>query len=345
MIYKKKHIILLVGILFVFLLISILLSTIIGSVKLPIDLTLKILLNHLPFLEFDQVWTSGQEAIIWDLRMPRIILAIIIGAMLSLSGVVFQGVLKNPLADPYILGVSSGAALGAAIAILFFNQGLLVGKFTISLFAFIGGLLSLSFIFFIANTQLQQKSETIILAGVIAQSLGGAMLSFLIAISGDQMQSIIFWMMGSFANTNWLDVWVILPYFIIGTVYIFAHYKELNIMALGDRAAFHLGVDVNRSKYSLLFVASLLAAAAVSLVGIIGFVGLVIPHLVRLVTGPNHQRLLPVAMLTGAIFLLWADTLARTVLPSRELPIGVITAFIGAPFFAYLLKRYLRRGT
>lgn len=345
MIYNRKHIILLLGILFFLLLISILLSALIGSVKIPIDLTLRIMLNYIPFIEFEQVWTDGQEAIIWDLRMPRIILAVIIGAMLSLSGVVFQGVLKNPLADPYILGVSSGAALGAAIAILFFNQGLLLGKFTISLFAFFGGLLSLSFIFFIANTQLQQKSETIILAGVIAQSLGGAMLSFLIAISGDQMQSIIFWMMGSFANTKWLDVWVVLPYFLIGTIYIGLHYKELNIMALGDRAAFHLGVDVNKSKYSLLFVASLLAAAAVSLVGIIGFVGLVIPHLVRLVTGPNHQRLLPIAMLTGAIFLLWADTLARTILPSRELPIGVITAFIGAPFFAYLLKRYLRRGT
>lgn len=344
MISKRKHIGILIVLLILLLIFSILVSALIGSVNLPIGTTVKVLVDHLPFISLDKTWDDGMETIIWDLRMPRIVLAIIVGAMLSISGVAFQGVLKNPLADPYILGISSGAALGAAISILFLNQGLYLGKFTISLFAFLGGILTLLFVFFITNNSLSQKNETIILAGVIAQSLAGAMLSFLIAISGDQMQSIVYWMMGSLANTDWLDIWVIIPYFLIGSIFIYANHQVLNLFSLGDKSANHLGVNVNRKKYSILIVASLLAAAAVSLVGIIGFVGLVIPHLVRIIVGPNHRVLIPVSMITGAIFLLWADTIARTIIPSRELPIGVITAFIGAPFFAYLLKRRVGRG-
>lgn len=339
---KNNHRLLLFFLIIV-LISSVIISSLIGSVKMPIIDSVKILLNHLPFMSFEPTWTTGQETIIWDLRMPRIFLALIIGAMLSVSGVAFQGVLRNPLADPYILGVSSGATLGAATYILFFEQSSILGQFALSLFAFIGGLLSLGLVFIIANVKVNQTSETLILAGVIVQSFAGAILTFLIAISGEQMQEIIFWMMGSLSHADWIDIVILLPYLIFGSIFIFSQYRELNIMSLGEKAATYLGMDVLKKKIVILLVASLLAASAVSVVGIIGFVGLIIPHLVRIIVGPNHRVLLPISFLVGAIFLLWSDNLARTIIESREIPIGVITAFIGAPFFAYLLRGKLRR--
>lgn len=324
--------------------ISIIVSITIGSVRIPLQQTLGILVDHLPFVTVDQTWTKAQEAIVWNLRLPRIFLAVIIGGMLAAAGVAFQGILRNPLADPYILGVSSGSALGAAVMFLFFPSLGFFGRLTLPLFAFAGGLLSLAFVMLLSQHNGQRERETLILAGVVVQSLVGALLTFLISISGDKLQSIIFWMMGSLANRDWGDVAVLLPYFLAGTLYLLKQYQDLNVIALGERAAAHLGMDVERKKIKILLAASLLTAAAVSLVGIIGFVGLVIPHLMRLLVGPDHKILFPASILAGAIFLLWSDTLARSLLPSREIPIGVITAFIGAPFFAYLLKTRLRRG-
>jgi len=341
---KKRNFILLIGGIIFLLLFSIILSTSIGSVKIPFNFTISLLLSRLTFLDIEPVWTSTQESIIWNLRLPRIVLAIIVGSMLSVSGTAFQGVLRNPLADPYILGVSSGAALGAAATILFFSNNSFIGQYTLPVFAFIGAFVSLGIVMLIANVRRQRGSETLILAGVIVQSLTGAVLTFLIAISGEQMQSIIFWMMGSLANHDWIDIWVLIPYFLIGAIYLFSQYRELNVISLGERTAVHLGIEIERKKFFILLTASLLAASAVSIVGIIGFVGLVIPHLIRTITGPDHRILLPVATLAGAVFLLWTDTLARTIIPSREIPIGVLTAFIGAPFFAYLLRRGLKRG-
>lgn len=332
-----------IGGLSVLLLLSIIITIMLGSVKIPLSTTVQILLNHLPGISFEATWSDNQEAIVWNLRLPRVILAIIVGAMLAVAGVAYQGVLRNPLADPYILGVSSGAALGAAIMfVLFPNTGAL-GQLTLPLFAFAGGLVALGMVLLLSQNKGERQRETLILSGVVVQSLMGALLSFLIAISGDQMQQIIFWMMGSLANRDWFDVLVILPYFLGGSIYLYKQYRELNILALGERAAAHLGMNVERKKITILIVASLLATAAVSVVGIIGFVGLVIPHIMRLLVGPDHRLLFPTSILAGAIFLLWSDTLARTLLPAREIPIGVITAFIGAPFFAYLLKTRLRR--
>ena len=326
------------------LLFSIVLCVMSGSVSLPFSLTWKIILNHLPFLSFDPSWTPAQESIVWNLRLPRVFLALIIGAMLATSGVAFQGILRNPLADPYILGVSTGAAFGAASAILFFSDFSFFGQSVLPLFAFIGGLISLAFVFSLSRQQGQFERETLILAGVVVQALLGAFLSLLIAVSGEQMQQIIFWMMGSLANSDWSDVLILLPYLLIGLAYLLLQRRELNVIALGERAATHLGLNVERKKIAILIVGSLLATAAVSMVGIIGFVGLIIPHLMRLLVGPDHRILLPVSTLAGAIFLLWSDTLARTLVQSQEIPIGAITAFVGAPFFAYLLKSGLRRG-
>ncbi len=338
---KNKKLFLWMGGLFLFLLISIVISLRIGSVGVTIHTIYRILVSHLFSIPLEVDWSTGQEAIIWNLRLPRILLAMVVGGMLSLAGVAFQGILQNPLADPYILGVSSGAALGAAISILLQTQRLFILSTSIS--AFIGAMASLGFVLWLANLQSRQKNEALILAGVVVQSLIGALLTFAIALSGEQMQTIIFWMMGSLANKEWLDIGILLPYFIFGFAFLWTQHKEFNVMALGERAAIHLGVDVNKKKWMILLVASLLTATAVSIVGIIGFVGLVIPHMLRILTGPDHRILIPVSTIAGAIFLLWADTIARSILPGREIPIGVVTALIGAPFFAYLLRQGLRR--
>ncbi|MHB8074232.1 FecCD family ABC transporter permease [Desulfosporosinus fructosivorans] len=340
---KTKRILWLTGFV-ALLLVSLVLSVMIGSVNLPLTLTLKILLSHLPVVNLAPTWSLAQDAIVWDLRLPRVFLAIVIGAMLSSTGVAFQGMLRNPLADPYILGVSVGAAFGAASSMLFFRDLALLGYFTTPIFAFIGALLSLWFVLSLASHQGQRDRETLILAGVVVQSLIGAAISFLIAISGQQMQQIVFWMMGSLANRTWLDVAMLTPYMLVGFVYLSLQQRDLNLISLGESAATHLGMDVEKKKIKILIAGSLLTAAAVSVVGIIGFVGLIVPHLMRLIVGPDHRILLPLSTLAGAIFLLWADTVARSIIPSREIPIGVITAFIGAPFFAYLLKKGLRRG-
>ncbi len=341
MIKKRKTIILLGG-LFLPLFFSIIFSIMVGAVYLPFELVTKILLYRIPIFHFNHTWTTGQESIIWNLRMPRIFLAIIVGAVLSISGVAFQGVLRNPLADPYILGISSGAALGATMTFLFVPVKWMFGYFTLPLFAFLGGIFALGFVIFLNGKV--SENNTIILTGVIAQSLFGAILSFLISISNQKMQMIIFWMMGSLANHDWIDVFILLPYLAIGGIYLLFQYRDLNLLSLGESSATHLGMDVEKKKMQILIMASLLAASVVSIVGIIGFVGLIVPHMIRIVTGPDHRILLPVSILAGGIFLLWADTLARTMVPSREVPIGVITAFVGAPFFAYLLRKALRRG-
>lgn len=342
-IIKTKRI-LWTGALWALLLLSVVFSVMIGSVHLPFTLSLKILLSHLPLVDLSPTWSLAQEAIVWNLRLPRIFLALVIGAMLSSTGVAFQGMLRNPLADPYILGVSVGAAFGAATSILFFRNSSLLGYLTTPLFSFLGALLSLWFVMSLAKHHGQRDRETLILAGVVVQSLIGAFLSFLIAISGQQLQEIVFWMMGSLANRSWQDVGTLIPYLAFGFFYFSLQKRDLNLISLGESAATHLGMNVEKKKIWVLIVGSLLTGAAISIVGIIGFVGLIVPHLMRLLVGPDHRILLPISTLAGAIFLLWADTLARSVIPSQEIPIGVITAFIGAPFFAYLLKKGLRRG-
>ncbi|WP_339063823.1 iron ABC transporter permease [Tepidibacillus marianensis] len=336
---QTKNITIWTGGLILLLLFSILASVSIGSVPVSISSTFKILIHHFPFVEISHSWKPSDELIIMNLRLPRVFLAILIGAMLSVSGVAFQGVLRNPLADPYILGVSSGAALGAAIKIVFIPNLTLFGRFTLPIFAFLGSILALLLVMLLSSQQRQQGSNSFILAGVIVQSFMGAVLSFLITVSDNKMQSIVFWMMGSLANHDWQDVWVLSPYFIFGTLFLLFQYRDLNLLVLGDNAAIHLGMNVEKKKIWILGLASLLAAAAISVVGIIGFIGLIIPHLIRIVFGSNHKILLPISILVGGIFLLLTDTLARTLIPSREIPIGVLTAFLGAPFFAYLFYK------
>ncbi|MGI6449956.1 MAG: FecCD family ABC transporter permease [Desulfitobacteriia bacterium] len=333
---NKKYFLLLIGF---FLFISILVTLSLGSVRVPFGLTFKIILNQLPLLEFEQVWLDTQESIVVDLRLPRVFVAALIGAMLATAGVAFQGVLRNPLADPYILGISSGAAVGAAAAILLVTTaGTFLAKIAVPLFAFTGAILSLLLVFALAWRR-KRDTVTMILAGVVIQSFLGALLSFAVTISGDKLRSIVFWMMGSLVSTGWSDFVFLLPYFLIGFLLILAFYRNLNILSLGEQAAEHLGMNVERIKILVLVAASLLTASAVSVVGIIGFVGLIVPHMIRIIAGPDHKILIPASCLAGAVFLLWSDTLARTIIPAMEIPIGVITALAGAPFFGYLLKK------
>lgn len=331
-----------------FLLFSIVLSISIGSAQLPFWQTWKILIHQLPLLGklVEQDWPAFSEQIVMQVRLPRIVLAIIVGACLAVAGTGFQGVLRNPLADPFTLGVASGASVGAAFIMLFGLHFALVGKWTIPLVAFASGMLSLVAVLRLASIQGKLQVETVILAGVVIQAFLGSIISFMVSISHQTVNEIVFWMMGSLKMRGWEFSLAILPYFLVGTIVLLAYGRALNLFALGEKRAAHLGVHVERTKWIILIISTLVSAAAVSVAGVIGFVGLIIPHLIRLIVGPDYRLILPLAVIFGSIYVLWADTLARIVLSPREIPLGVVTAFLGAPFFAYLLNKHkkLRRG-
>ena len=277
------------------------------------------------------------SAIIWDVRLPRILTAAIVGAGLSVSGVVFQGILRNPLADPYTLGISAGAAFGACVA-FFFNMSYLSGL-SVGLCAFAGALMTLAVVLYLSGgTAGGYSSNNLILSGIIVAAILSAGISFLKYAADERVSVIIFWLMGSFAAKTWMDAGLAFTFVSLGVLVCLCFSRDLNLMALGDRAAASLGVDVKKSRLILLVAASLMAAVCVSVSGIIGFVGLLVPHMMRGIMGADNQWLMPVSLLAGAVLLLCADTFTRAVLPS-ELPIGVLTALIGGPFFCYVFKR------
>lgn len=318
-----------------------LLGLFLSSVTVPIPTILHIIsekIFHISWLEDVQ---KNEEMIIWNIRLPRVVLAFCVGASLSLAGAAFQGLLRNPLADPYTIGVSSGASLGAVI-VLFFQFSIIgLGTFTLPVVSIISGLLTLLVVFGLVRLSSRSLAvETIILAGIIISSFIGALVSLIISLGDkDAMTQIIYWLYGSVGMRGWDYVQLIIPFMIVGALILFYHYRELNALALGEEAADHIGVDVKRGKTFVLIGASLLTGAAVAVSGSIGFVGLVIPHLVRLIVGPNHRHVLPLSLLIGGSFLILADLIARVLIAPKELPIGVITALIGAPVFAFLLIR------
>jgi len=330
------------------LLLSIVCSVSIGSAQLPVATVWRILLYKVGLYSPVQVdWPASAEAIVYNVRLPRIMLAVLVGAALASAGVGFQAVLRNPLADPYVLGVSSGAALGAAVVIVFGWQGAL-GGWVIPTVAFGLGLLTLFAVYQLAlgGKELGGNGvavETLLLSGVVIQAFLGALLSFFLSISDERMQQIVYWLMGSFALRDWASAGVVMPFLLLGWFILYSQWQSLNILSLGDAQAAHLGVSVERVRLAVLIASTLMTAAAVSVSGTIGFVGLVVPHMMRLLVGGNHRYLLPVATLAGASLMIWADTAARTVFSPRELPVGVITALLGAPFFGYLLRRFRRQ--
>ncbi len=312
-----------------------------SSVTVPIPTIIHIILDKVFHISLLDGVAKNEEMIIWNIRLPRILLAFCVGASLALAGAAFQGLLRNPLADPYTIGVSSGASLGAVL-VLFFNVSIVgLGSFTLPIVSIISGFIALLIVFGLVRLSSRSLAiETIILAGIIVGAFISAVVSLLISL-GDQnaMAQIIYWLYGSVGMRGWSYVELIFPFMVIGAGILFYHHRELNAMALGEEAADHIGVDVKRGKTFILIGASLLTGASVAVSGTIGFVGLVIPHLVRLITGPNHRYVLPLSMLTGGTFLILADLVARTIIAPQELPIGVITALIGAPVFAILLIR------
>lgn len=289
-------------------------------------------------------WNGGDaaaEAIIWEIRFPRTLLAALVGASLAVAGAVYQAILRNPLADPYILGVSSGASLGAVLAIL--TGSSLFGSWTPPVSAFVFACVALLLVLGLARVGSRTDMGTIILSGVVVQAFFGALLTFAISLSNEQLQRIQFWLMGGgFSLRGWDHVGVLVPFLVMGFWVIWWFSRELNLFFLGERHAGHLGVPVGRMRILLLVMASLVTGAAVSVSGTIGFVGLVIPHVMRMLFGPDHRFLVPVSALAGAMFLVGCDLLSRVLLAPRELPVGVITAFVGAPFFGWLLRRKSR---
>ncbi|MCM2532853.1 iron ABC transporter permease [Neobacillus pocheonensis] len=332
----------------VFLIISILLGVSIGTVSIPILSIIKIIGSKLiGFHSINQIDHMNQSIVI-NIRLPRVILSGLVGAALAIAGAAFQSLLRNPLADPYTLGVSSGASLGAVLTLLFQISFPVIGSFTLPVLSILSSFITIFFVlYFSSKIEHSMRVETIILTGIIFSSFLGALISLLIALTGDELREIIAWLLGSVSMRGWDYIKIILPFFTIGSAILIFNAKELNAFAFGEERAQHLGVNVQKRKLIILTAGSMLTGAAVAVSGTIGFVGLVIPHLSRLLWGPDHLHLLPLSMLTGSGFLILADLVSRTIISPIELPIGVITALIGAPVFALILlqrKRMERSG-
>lgn len=318
---------------------SIILSLLKGSVQISPSDIFTILGKHLNMIGNRE--TSSFDAIIWDIRLPRVLLAFLVGSSLALAGAAFQGLFRNPLVDPYTIGVSSGASLGAVLVLFLQLQINFLGNFTLPIVSICASILSL--ILIIGITRISSTSfsnETIILTGIILNSFTGALVTYLISTAEQEsFRQIMFWLMGSVSMRNWGHVGLLFPFFVVASTLILIHYRELNTLVLGEEAAHYIGVNVKRKRVYILTAAAVLTGSAVAVSGAIGFVGLVVPHLVRLIIGSNHKHVLPLSLVVGGTFLVFADMVARTLVSPSELPIGVVTAFIGAPIFTYLLIR------
>jgi len=309
-----------------------------GGVK-PLHV-LKILLNQLPFINLQSSWAPEEATIVLRLRVPRIFMGGLIGGALTLAGIAFQALLRNPLAEPYILGVSSGGSLGAIIAMAL-GLNTFIGLSTLPLFAFFGALLTMLLVYNIARIEGLVPPHTLLLAGVIVNFFFSAIIMYLISIIGaEKAHSFQFWTMGDLSGLMPGGLMLVIVILIsIGNIIIACYARNFNLLILGEESAAHLGVEVERTKLIVFILASLITGAAVSACGMIGFVGLIIPHLGRMLLGADHRILIPASSLIGASFLILADTLARTLQAPQEIPVGVITALCGGPFFIYLLRK------
>jgi iron complex transport system permease protein len=286
--------------------------------------------------------TSADDTIIWQMRLPRVLLAALVGAALAISGAAFQGLFRNPLADPYLLGVASGAGFGATLVMVFAASVPLLMTIGVPLAAFTGGLLSVVCVFLLARHGRSAPLITLILAGVVIGSVLTAATSFLMLYSRTQGLSILSWLLGSFTFASWEKVFVMLPAVVVVAFTLMLSGRALNLLQLGEEQATQLGLAVEKFKLLLIVVATLATSIAVSVSGIIGFVGLIVPHAVRLAVGADYRRLVPLVAVLGAMFLVLADLLARILIAPSQLPIGIITSLVGGPFFLYLLRQRQR---
>lgn len=308
-----------------------------GPANIPLA-TIATILKQLLISSTDSTVADWQRSIILDVRLPRIIIALFAGASLALCGLVMQGMFRNPLASPSVLGVSSGASLGAVIAIYFGAS--LISAWAIPLFAFIGAGISLSIVYRIASSRGQTSVATLLLSGVAIGALNVAAISLLLALSlsnWDVARSIIYWTMGGLDGRTWDHVLIILPIVLSGFLLLLFYSRPLDLLLLGEQHALSVGVDVRRTRRNLLIISTAMVGASVSVVGGIGFIGLVVPHILRLLLGPAHRYLLPACLFAGAITLLGADLFLNNFFSEQAIPLGVVTAALGAPFFMFLL--------
>jgi len=318
------------------------LSLNVGFAQIPISNIVRILIHEVPFVGNSlggSGFSDSERLIITQIRLPRIFAGILVGVSLAASGAVFQGIFRNPMADPYVLGVSSGAALGAALAIVLRVGFTLFGIDALSIMAFIGAVAAALIVYNIARMGSRTPVVTLLLSGVAVSIFLSAIVAILQVIAGLELHKLVFWLMGGFSYVKWKDVWGILPLTCLSVSLSYLFARDLNIMALGEEEAQHLGVNVERSRWILLALGSLATATAVSISGLVGFVGLIVPHLTRILVGPDHRILIPASLLTGAVFLISCDAIARVIFAPSELPVGIITALSGGPFFIYLLRK------
>jgi iron complex transport system permease protein len=294
-----------------------------GAVKIPLREILNIFFGG---------GSETSRTIILNLRLPRVIESAVVGMGLSVVGAFFQGLLRNPMADPYVLGISSGAAFGATIAII-----LGLGIFGLSFMAFVTSLMTVFFVYTISKTGTRVSMTTMLLAGIAISAFMSAIISLMMLLNHDEFSRIVFWTMGGFSLINWNSVVFSTPIIIIGSFMMYVFSRDVNAILTGEEVAEHLGVNTELVKKIILITGSLVTATAVSVGGIIGFVGLIVPHISRLIVGPDNRILVPFSAISGAIFLTFADLLARIILKPMEIPIGIITAALGGPFFLYLL--------
>lgn len=324
---------------FLILIISIFICISLGSVAIPLDVTAHILFKGQPLAENQRHYVN----IIQSVRLPRVLATMLVGMALSLSGAIMQGLLQNPLADGSTLGVSSGASLGAVLSIIFSQWLPQIGLESTFVGASLGALLGFIIILYIARmVNPNYSSLTIILVGIIFSMFTSSIISFLITFAGDKLRTIVFWSLGSLAGARYQDVIILALVVLITSLIVIFKAVDLNALSLGEDHAHNIGLNVKKSRFIFLLAASLLIGTSVAVAGSIAFVGLIIPHISRMIAGSNHRNLLVSSLLNGGVFLLWTDLLARTIMPPRELPIGVISSFIGSIVFIFILLRQRR---
>lgn len=324
-------------------LLSIVAATGVGRLAIPWKTVVRAIGAGVGLLQSDAVERTPL-LVVFDIRLSRVVLSFLVGSALGVAGSVFQGILRNPLADPFTIGVASGAAFGAALALAFGLGGTsYLGLGTMPLLALLGALGALTLVVMLGRVQGKVRRDTLVLAGIVVATFLSALIALVKALDEEAVSAIVFWVMGSFQGRGWIHVSFSFPYILLGFYLVLNRSRELDILTLGEVQARQLGVEVEKVRSRLLIGGSLLTAASVSVSGVIGFVGLVIPHLVRMCLGATHRRLMVLSALLGGLALLWSDVVARTLLSGgEELPVGVVTALVGGPFFCLLLKR--RKG-
>jgi iron complex transport system permease protein len=324
-----------------FLLVAVVAGVLAGPVELGVGAVLESAAAKLHVPGATSPLSETEEAILWEIRIPRVVLAALVGGMLALAGATYQGVFRNPLADPYLLGVAAGAGLGATVAIAYLPDGLR-GQRALPIAAFLGGSAAVVLTYAVGRSARRERdAATLVLAGVTVAAFFTALQTFVQQQNSDTLQQVYTWILGNIPSTGWSDVLLILPYVAVAAVVILALRRVVDVLNLGEDEAASLGVHVGRVRLALVVAATLGTAAAVAVSGLIGFVGIIVPHTIRLLTGVGYRALLPLSALAGAGFLVLADVIARTALSPAEIPLGVVTAFCGAPFFALVLRSSL----